>query len=246
MDVANNTTIGRTQNISYSIWVNLVSTTARQYIVGNGRSSNFGTRLSIETTGGNALVFQIGDSTNDSFFGSRVSNFGTLATPGTWNHILATWDGIDAKIYINGNLENTFSPTLPYTIEGWDPFRIGYRVDGFTGEAYKTNGKLDEISLFDTAISIGDVWDGSGQPIDVSGVSGITNYWKMGENATFAYNVNPDGTWTIPDEVGSSDGTSNNLMVDSARVGESPGSSNNALSFNMDLIDRVEDTPPTP
>ena len=246
MDVANNTTIGRTQNISYSIWVNLVSTTARQYIVGNGSSSNFGTRLSIETIGGNALVFQIGDSTNDSFFGSRVSNFGTLATPGTWNHILATWDGIDAKIYINGNLENTFSPTLPYTIEGWGPFRIGYRVDGFTGEAYKTNGKLDEISLFDTAISIGDVWDGSGQPIDVSGVSGITNYWKMGENATFAYNVNPDGTWTIPDEVGSSDGTSNNLMVDSARVGEAPGSSNNALSFNMDLIDRVEDTPPTP
>ena len=53
---------------------------------------------------------------------------------------------------------------------GWDPFRIGYRVDGFTGEDYKTNGKLDEISLFDTAISISDVWDGSGRPIDVSNV----------------------------------------------------------------------------
>ena len=31
----------------------------------------------------------------------------------------------------------------------------------------------------------------------------------------------------------------------SGREGPSPSSSNNALSFNMDLIDRVEDTPPS-
>ena len=116
----------------------------------------------------------------------------------------------------------------------------------YTGLNYTYDGAIAEVSFFDNAISIGDVWDGSGQPIDVSGVSGITNYWKMGENATYVENVNPDGTWTIPDEVGTIVGTSYNLMADSARVGEAPNSVNNALSFNMDLIDRVEDTPPTP
>ena len=244
INIADNTIIGRTQNISYSVWVNLQSTTVRQYIVGNFQSSNFGTGLALETIGGNALVFQIGDGTNDSFFNSRVSNFSTLVPPNTWSHILATWDGTDAKIYINGNLENTWSPTTPYSIIGWSSFWIARRGD--SPGSNLVNGLLNECSLFNTAISISDVWDGSGKPKNVSGVLGITNYWRLGEEATFTYNTPPNGTWNIPDQVGSNPGTSVNLMVDSARVGTAPSSSNNAVSFNMDLIDRVPDTPPTP
>jgi len=244
INIADNTIIGRTQNISYSVWVNLESLTNRQYIVGNWASSNNGTGLALETIGGNALVFQIGDGTNDSFFNSRVSNFSTLASQNTWTHILGTWDGTDAKIYINGNLENTWSPSTPYTITNWSSFWVARRVDSASSQVL--NGLLTECSLFDTAISISDVWDGSGKPMDVSGVLGITNYWRLGEEATFTYNTPPNGTWNIPDQVGSNPGTSVNLMADSARVGSAPSSSNNALSFNMDLIDRVEDTPQTP
>jgi hypothetical protein len=214
LNIANNTTIGRTQNISYSAWVNLTSTTARQYIIGNWGSSNYGTGLALENIGGNALVFQIGDGTNDSFFNSRVSNFSTLVSPNTWAHILATWDGTDAKIYINGNLENTWSPTTPYTIVVSNPFHIGWR--GIFSNM--TNGMLDELSLFDTAISIGDVWNGSGKPTDLSDLS-PTTWYRMGEKATY------DGTnWTLVDQ--GSEG-------------------NNATSVNMDLIDRVPDTPPS-
>ena len=215
LNIANNTTIGRTQNISYSVWVNLTSTTARQYIIGNWSSSNYGTGLALENIGGNALVFQIGDGTIDSFFNSRVSNFSTLVSPNTWAHILATWDGTDAKIYINGNLENTWSPITPYTI-GFGSFWIGRRSNSPTSQI--VNGKLDELALFDTAISIGDVWDGSGKPTDLSDLS-PTTWYRMGEKATY------DGTnWTLVDQ--GSEG-------------------NNATSVNMDLIDRVEDTPPS-
>ena len=59
----------------------------------------------------------------------------------------------------------------------------------------------------------------------------------MGEDATFG-----GGVWTVPDSVGSNDGTSNAMTIED-RVGSAPSSSNNAVSFNMDLIDRVEDTP---
>jgi hypothetical protein len=246
--------IGQTQNISYSIWVNLDATT-RQYIVGNWGSSNFGGGLSVEN--GDVLVFQMADGTNDSFFNSRVVGFSTHAPINTWNHILATWDGTDSKIYINGVLRNTWSPTLPYTISYSNTFWIGRR----SNNDFSVNGKLDELALFNTAISIGDVWDGSGQPIDVSAVSGLTNNWRMGEEASF------NGTnWTVPDNLGSNNGTSANMTVDSLvgeaanysdggisngmtiedRVGEAPNSTNNALSINMDLIDRVPDTPPTP
>ena len=80
----------------------------------------------------------------------------------------------------------------------------------------------------------------------------------MGEDASF------NGTnWTVPDQVGTNNGTSNAMLVDALvgeapnysgggisngmtiedRIGSAPSSSNNAVSFNMDLIDRVEDTP---
>jgi len=223
--------IGQTQNISYSIWVNLDVTTD-QWLIGNQQSSNGGAGLAVKA---GALIFQMGDGTNDSFFNSRVASFSTYAPINTWNHILATWDGTDSKIYINGVLRNTWSPTLPYTISGFSgTFNIGWRRVGFT---QMTNGKLDELALFDSGVSIGDVWDGSGQPIDVSAVSGITNNWRMGEEATFS-----GGVWTVPDAVGSNDGTSNAMTIED-RVGNAPNSENNALSYNMDLVDRTTDVP---
>jgi hypothetical protein len=59
----------------------------------------------------------------------------------------------------------------------------------------------------------------------------------MGEEATFS-----GGVWTVPDSVGSNNGTSNAMTIED-RVSEAPGSENNALSYNMDLVDRVTDTP---
>lgn len=224
--------IGETPNISYSVWVNLDVTT-KQYIAGNWISSNGGTGLTIQT--GDVLIFQMADGTNDSFFNSRVANFSTYAPINTWNHILATWDGTDSKIYINGVLRNTWTPPGGYTISGYSTtgFKIGWR-----GQlANSTNGKLDEIGVFDSGVSIGDVWDGSGKPIDISTVSGITHNWRLGEDATF------DGTnWTFPDIVGSKPGTSANMDI-SDRAGDAPGSANNAISFNMDRFDKVEDVP---
>ena len=58
----------------------------------------------------------------------------------------------------------------------------------------------------------------------------------MGENATFLTN------WTVPDAVGTNDGTSVNMNVFD-RVGEAPNSSNNAVSLNMDFVDVVPDVP---
>jgi hypothetical protein len=80
----------------------------------------------------------------------------------------------------------------------------------------------------------------------------------MGEDASF------DGTnWTVPDNVGSNDGTSNAMTVDALvgeapnysgggisnamtiqdRVGNAPNSEDNALSYNMESVDRTTDVP---
>jgi len=64
----------------------------------------------------------------------------------------------------------------------------------------------------------------------------------MGQDATFVYNVGGNGTFTVPDQVGSNDGTSFNIFIED-RVGFAPSSENNAVTINMDFVDVVPDTP---
>ncbi len=177
---------------------------------------------------------------------TSITSTGIVPNDGEWHHLLGTYDGTTSvnglKLFVDGNAFQTTA--------GSSGVRSSPTVNPAIGALSAANGwffegNIDEVSIWDNVVSIGNVWDGSGKPIDITPTNPFA-YWKMGENATFVYNVNPDGTWIIPDEVGSNDGTSNNLMADSARVGSAPSSSNNAVSFNMDLIDRVPDTPPTP
>ena len=204
----------------------------------------------------NASNFRFAFTTN----GSNLTAINT--TPGTvdlnvWQHILVTWDQINLKFYKNGVLLNTVPTTFASngTFTTTNNLLIGVRQLGGVG---LFEGKIDEVAIFNEVVDIGDVWNGSGEPIDVSAVNGIVSNWRMGEDASF------NGTnWTVPDQVGTNNGTSNSLMVDALvgeapnytgggisegmdiedRVGSAPSSSNNAVSFNMDLIDRVEDTP---
>ena len=210
-NVANNTTIGRTQNISFSVWMKS-NTTARQWIIGNPTSSNGGSALYVENT--DILIFQLGDGTNDSYFNSRVSSLSTYAPTGQWNHILATFDGTDAKIFINGVLRNTWSPTTPYTISGWSNFYIGRRQANVSN---MFNGYLDEVYIWDNDQSgnISTIY-GNGVPTDISSLNPIS-HWRMGESATW------DGAnWTLTDQgSGGNDATSVSMPFE-AKTGDQP------------------------
>lgn len=210
-NVANNTTIGRTQNISFSLWMKS-NTTARQWIIGNPTSSNGGAGLFIENT--DILIFQLGDGTNDSYFNSRVSSFSTYAPTGQWNHILATFDGTDAKIFINGVLRNTWSPTTPYTISGWSNFYIGRRQANLSD---MFNGYLDEVYIWDNDQSgnISTIY-GNGVPTDISSLNPIS-HWRMGENATW------DGAnWTLTDQGSGGNDATSVSMPEGAKTGDQP------------------------
>lgn len=211
MNVANNTTIGRTQNISFSLWMKSNST-AKQWIIGNPTSSDTGTGLFIENT--DILIFQLGDGTNDSYFNSRVSSFSTYAPTGQWNHILATFDGTDAKIFINGVLRNTWSPTTPYTISGWSTFYIGRR---FANLSDMFNGNLDEVAMWDNdqSSNVSTIYNG-GEPADLTSLSPLS-WWRMGDGDTWG-----GSSWTLTDN---------------------GSGGNDATSVNMEEADRVTDVP---
>jgi hypothetical protein len=80
-------------------------------------------------------------------------------------------------------------------------------------------GKIDELAAWsNNTVSPTDIYNG-GTPTDLTSLNPIA-WYRMGEKATY------DGTnWTLVDQ---------------------GSGGNNGTSVDMDLIDRVEDTPPTP
>ena len=151
---------------------------------------------------------------------------------GIYNGVGGSTAGNGIKIYLNG-VEETLTVTNKAAYVAMEntaqPFEIG---------RYTTNyfdGNIDEVAIFDSeldATQVSDIYN-SGEPTTITGA---TAYWKLGEQATFSTN------WTVPDQVGSNDGTSANMTIED-RIGDAPNSNNNAVSFNMEAGDIDSDTP---
>jgi len=246
IDCGNSTVFNLTNTMTLSAWINPSIATADDFIIAKRWTSN---AYQMATNGSNKPSCSIWIG------GVRYNAYGTTTlTPGTWYNIIVTFDGLELKIYTNGVLEGTTSASGTIDINT-DSLTIG---KGLNSSIYNFNGLIDEVAIFDSAISISDVWDGSGEPIDVSAVSGIVSNYRMGEDASF------NGTnWTVPDQAGTNTGTSANMTVDDLvgeapnysgggissgmtiedRVGNAPNSENNALSINMEREDRTTDVP---
>ncbi|MEE2819609.1 MAG: LamG-like jellyroll fold domain-containing protein [Planctomycetota bacterium] len=75
---------------------------------------------------------------------------------GTWHHVVATYDGNDLKLYVDGELANTTSEqsgAILYSIES--PFVLGGYVDG--NENHPLDGRLREITLDSVPVSASQV-----------------------------------------------------------------------------------------
>ena len=192
----------------------------------------------------------------------------TLST-GQWYHIACTYDGSGGSnaadgltIYINGTAEtptNIVKQTYTAMANTTAPLTIGEYQTG--GTPLGVNGKIDEVSIYSSELNstqVSDIFNG-GEPTTITG--GAVAHWRMGENATYNSGTSE---WTIPDQVGSNDGTSSNTMALNTLVGEAPNyiggglsdgmtiedrtgnapnSDNNAVSYNMEAIDIDNDTP---
>ena len=160
----------------------------------------------------------------------------------TWVHYVVTYDGSRAgsagglNIYQDGALQTSVTRTGNFatgTAQTSADFSIGSQDSTLS---LNFIGGIDEPSVFNSELSasqINDIYNG-GEPTTISGA---VAHYKMGEEATFS-----GGVWTVPDQIGTNDGTSNAMTIED-RVGSAPSSENNAVTINMDLIDRVEDTP---
>jgi hypothetical protein len=179
IDCGNGSTMARGQEITYSVWANLVTFSAD--IIGNKSSSNFGTGLNFAA--GN-LVFQLGNGSNDSWSNSRI-NLSSYVNTGEWFHIIGTFDGTNAKIYINGIERNNWTPTQPFTISGWNNnFQIGKRADQVSSFI---NGRLSNVAFWNSGLTptqVTTLYNNGSPAADISSLNPIA-WYKLNASEVF-------------------------------------------------------------
>jgi hypothetical protein len=243
-------TITLTDNWSVSVWMNQTTTRIRSQAVGSSTGSGFWAYSGdIRSGGGDAgkLLYYNGTS--------LVALSAERLDDGLWHNWIITYDHSTTtlKCYIDGqeNYNDTYNAGTGNTID-----RIS--------NTFATNywlGQLSNISIWNTALTSAQVTEVYNERVpsnlnNHSAYSNLVSWWQLGSNSSFNTN------WTVLDEKGSNNGTSVNMgedaIVDGVGsyanglssgmggdevIGDAPYSSSNSLSVNMDVEDRVTDTP---
>jgi hypothetical protein len=240
--------ISELQVLSLSCWfkeVDSSNTGTRAIIANKNYSSNNGVALWIF---GSDLIFQIAaQSNNNSWNNSRVVIFRNYAPIGSWNHISCTYDGADAKIYINGILRNTWTPTQPYTVyysPTYNELRIANRSDNTNAPFV---GQIDETAIFNTALTEAQVLEiyNNGKPGNLDNFSGTApiSWWRLGENAYFNTETTPGPEFTVPNSIAGAPNGIGSGIVTTMLSADAPGTYANGIGDGLAVTDRVGDAP---
>lgn len=175
-----------------------------------------------------------------------------------WVNLTVTWSGSDLILYVNGIAGDVTSASGTIDNSTTYNFHIG-GYSNVTSNSY--NGQLSNCSVWNAALTSSQVSEiyNEGLPSNLnshSAYSNLVSWWQLGSNSSFNTN------WTVLDEKGSNNGTSVNMTEDDIVdgvgsyanglssgmggdevIGDAPYSTANALSVNMDVEDRVSDTP---
>ncbi len=138
----------------------------------------------IYTPGGNAQVFST-----------------TQVAVGQWYHIVATKQGLDAKLYINGNYEGGFTvPNGGVPRLSSDAMTIGRGNDQHT----YFPGRLDDVAVYDTALDETQIAEHYAVRLGGLTSTATANVTVVGENSDLV--TAPDVAMTDEDSVFTTDG----------------------------------------
>lgn len=128
------------------IWKGLGCSTWSQYLLGTGAHEN-----------GDGNVNQASFHIRAGNGGARQEVLGDALPAKEWIHLVGVWDGSKAYIYVNGELQNSADAAGP----PWaSPETVVIGADPGCGNGNGRchwNGIIDEIAIFNVALSEGDV-----------------------------------------------------------------------------------------
>ena len=247
---------------SISLWLKTTSTGTYMLVAKQKNSTPFnGYNFYLSS---NQIYFHLGTLNLNSYIQGYTNALSEISN-GNWHHLVLTYNGNQDisgfNIYLNNsNISiNTLLNNTPSGVSNSESFLISARGSSSNNGVY-FNGSLSNVSYWNTALTSSQVSEiyNEGVPSNLnnhSAYSNLVSWWQLGSNSSFNTN------WTVLDEKGSNNGTSYNMGEDAivdgvgsyangvssgmsdAIVGDAFGSSANSLSYNMDVLDRTEDTP---
>ena len=125
-----------------STWVKVSDSDASKTIIDARDANDDGIRIFL--TSAEVVTYQL--NTSDITSGSAIS-------VDEWHHIVGTYDGTTQKLYIDGSLVS--SATTSQTISTTTNAKIGSR--NFSDRANEFAGKIDELAIFDRALTADEV-----------------------------------------------------------------------------------------
>ena len=145
---AGNSLFNNATAFTISAWINPLDTGAIQNILTNYGNAVARQNVMLRWSTTEALQFYVVTTSGLKFLGT-VNN---LIQYNQWQHIVATYDGINSKIYYNGTLSNSIAAT-GVVATSTEQDQIGWRAP--YGQYF--NGKMDQVCVFDYALSASQV-----------------------------------------------------------------------------------------
>lgn len=210
--------------ITISCWAKLnASTSTHQFFVSKGYDSNDGAIF---------LGYRNFYSTENEYFAksgifssnSEVYSGTPLNFPSNWDHVVFTYDNQTLSIFVNGTLKSSKKYVSKLATLN-KPFLFGSETNpSFTSQMYYTNGKIDDIAIYNRALTQQEItslytevpyYSDTCNAVSGSLTQGLVGYWP------FCGNANDDSGH-------GNNGTVNGATLTTDRF----GNANSAFSFN--------------
>jgi len=201
IDIPSSATLSGQAVVSISAWIKpdtIAGASTNKRIFDESTSTSGYTRFGIERDA-DTIQLKWRDSSNDPSGSAGTLSTGSVLTVGVWTHILAIYNSTsnEQKIYINGS--PSASSTTSISALGTST-TFGINIGRSSNNTNYYSGNIDEVAVWhsDQSANAGSIYSG-GTPSDLTSLS-PTNWWRMGEDATFNGSTNE---FTVPDQSGS-------------------------------------------
>jgi hypothetical protein len=146
--IADSTSLRPNQNYSIAMWVypKTVASTYTHIAAKKGPGAPISYGLWLNNT--DRFYFEVNDNSVHGVTGT------TVLSVNTWYHVVATYDGVDLKIYVNGVLDATANSPGIVIDYAANPLTIG---DGPYNA--KFHGLIDEVTIYDYPLNLTQVQD---------------------------------------------------------------------------------------
>jgi hypothetical protein len=108
----------------------------------------------------------------------------------TWYHAAFVFDGTSIKVYYNGDNSQSSATATWSNAATLNNNGVQVLIGGGSGVGTYTNGKIDEVGIWTSALSasdISDIYNGGNGPTDISTVgnsgSGPDAWYRMGDDS---------------------------------------------------------------